>query len=61
MKEGRMDTKRILIGTLVGGVAMYVFGYLIFELAFGGFYARNVGSATAVLRDTPLQWAVALG
>ena len=56
-----MDTKRILIGTLVGGVAMYVFGYLIFELAFGGFYARNVGSATGVLRDTPLQWAVALG
>ncbi len=56
-----MYTKRILIGTLVGGVAMYVFGYLIFELAFGGFYARNVGSATGVLRDTPLQWAVALG
>ena len=56
-----MDTRRILLGTLVGGVAMYVFGYLIFELAFGGFYARNVGSATGVLRDTPLQWAVALG
>jgi len=56
-----MDTKRILIGTLVGGVAMYVFGYLIFELVFGGFYARNVGSASGVLRDTPLQWAVALG
>jgi hypothetical protein len=56
-----MDTKRILIGTLVGGVAMYVFGYLIFEWAFGEFYARNVGSATGVVRDVPLQWAMALG
>ena len=56
-----MDMKRILIGTLVGGVAMYALGYLIFELAFGGFYARNVGSATGVPRDTALQWARALG
>jgi hypothetical protein len=56
-----MDTKRVLIGTLVGGVAMYVFGYLIFELAFGEFYARNVGSATGVIRDVPLQWATVLG
>jgi hypothetical protein len=56
-----MDTRRILIGSLVGGVAMYVLGYLIFELAFGGFYAANVGSATGVARDVYLQWAVALG
>ena len=56
-----MDTKRILIGTLVGGVAMYVLGYLIFEFAFGGFYATNVGSATGVPREANLQWAVAFG
>jgi hypothetical protein len=56
-----MDTRRILIGSLVGGVAMYVLGYLIFEMAFGGFYAANVGSATGVARDVYLQWAVALG
>lgn len=40
-----MDTRRILIGSLVGGVAMYVLGYLIFEMAFDAFYAANVGSA----------------
>ena len=56
-----MDTKRIVIGTLVGGVAMYVLGYLIFGLAFGAFYAANVGSATGVARETNLVWAVALG
>jgi hypothetical protein len=61
LKEDRMDTKRILIGTVVGGIAMYVVGYLIFELAFGRFYATNVGSATGVARETGLQWAVALG
>lgn len=56
-----MDAKRILTGTLVGGITMYVLGYLIFELAFGAFYAANVGTAIGVMRDVPLQWAVALG
>jgi hypothetical protein len=56
-----MDTKRFLIGTLVGGITMYVFGYLIFTLAFADFYAANAGSATGVLRENPLFWAVALG
>jgi hypothetical protein len=56
-----MDTRRILIGSLVGGVAMHFLGYLIFELAFGSFYAANVGSATGVARDTYVLWAVALG
>ena len=56
-----MDAKRIVTGALVGGVAMYLLGYLIFVLAFGGFYAANVGSATGVDRDVPLQWAIALG
>ena len=56
-----MNTKRILIGTLVGGIAMGVLGYLIFELAFGRFYATNAGSATGVPREANLEWAVALG
>jgi hypothetical protein len=56
-----MDAKRFAIGTLVGGVTMYVVGYLIFEVAFGAFYAANVGSATGVSRDVNLVWAVALG
>lgn len=48
-----MKGKRILIGTLIGGVAMYVLGYLIFELALGRFYATNA--------EGTVQWAVALG
>lgn len=56
-----MDTKRLIIGTIVGAITLYIFGYLIWELAFADFFAANVGSATGVYRDTPLPWAVALG
>lgn len=56
-----MDTKRLVTGTLVGGIIVYALGYLIFDLAFADFYAANVGSATGVARDPQLVWAVALG
>lgn len=56
-----MDTKRLVIGTVVGGVVLFATGYLIFEMAFGSFYAANAGSATGVAREPQLVWAVALG
>ncbi|TFH42932.1 MAG: hypothetical protein E4H01_12770 [Lysobacterales bacterium] len=56
-----MDAKRLTIGTVVGGVILFATGYVIFELAFGAFYAANAGSATGVERDPQLVWAVALG
>jgi hypothetical protein len=56
-----METKRFLIGTLAGGITMYLVGYLIWELAFAGFFAANAGSATGVARESELFWAVALG
>ena len=56
-----MDGKRFVIGTLAGGITMFVLGYLIFELMFGAFYAANIGSATGVTRDVTLVWAIALG
>ena len=56
-----MDTKQLMIGTLVGGITMYLVGYLIWDLAFAGFFAANAGSATGVDRDPQLIWAVVLG
>ena len=56
-----MDIKRLIIGTVVGAITLYILAYLIFELAFGEFYAANAGSATGLVRDTPLMWATALG
>jgi hypothetical protein len=55
-----MDVKRILIGTIAGGVALYATGYLIFIVMFGDFYAANSGSATGVDRSSQIQWAEAL-
>ncbi len=56
-----MDTKRFVIGTLVGGITMHLIGYLIWELAFAAFFAANMGSATGVARDANLVWANMLG
>jgi len=60
--EGRlMNAKRLVIGMLFGGIVIYALGYLIFILAFGSFYAANVGSATGVTRDPEIVWAVFVG
>ncbi len=56
-----MDAKRLVTGTIAGGVTLFVLGYLIFDLAFASFYLANAGSATGVMRDAQLLWAVALG
>jgi hypothetical protein len=49
------------VGTIAGGVVLFVLGYLIFDMAFADFYVANAGSATGVMRDGQLVWAVALG
>ena len=56
-----MDTKRFVIGTLAGGIVMYLVGYLIWGLLLADFFAANAGSATGVARETNLIWAVVLG
>ena len=56
-----MNTKRLVTGTVVGGVILYVLGYLIFDRMFADFYAANVGSATGAEREPQLVWAVMLG
>ena len=56
-----MDTKRLVTGVVVGGIALYAVGYLIFELAFGTFYAANAGSASGVERDPQVVWALVVG
>lgn len=55
-----MDAKRMVVGTLVGGVVLYAVGYVIFTRAFADFYAANAGSATGVDRGKEIFWAMAL-
>jgi hypothetical protein len=56
-----MDSKRLIIGTVVGGITLHVLGYVIWVMALADFFAANTGSATGVSRDAPLMWAIALG
>ncbi len=56
-----MNTKRIVIGTLAGGITMFLVGWLIWGLIFADFFAANVGSATGVVRESFLVWAIVLG
>ena len=56
-----MNINRLVIGSLVGAVTLYILGFLIFQTAFAAFYAANVGSATGVERESQIIWAGLLG
>jgi Na+/citrate or Na+/malate symporter len=52
--------KRVLIATFAGGLAYFLLGGLIYVVILGGFYEANLGSATGVLREVPIGWAMIL-
>jgi len=56
-----VNTKQWVLGTIVGGIVLYVLGYVFFDLLLGDFYAANGGSATGVMRETPVFWALGVG
>jgi hypothetical protein len=58
---GKMDAKRIIIGTIVGAVVLYVLGYLIFNVLIESFYAANMTSVPGVFHESQVQWAIILG
>jgi hypothetical protein len=56
-----MNTKQWVLGTVIGAVVIYAAGYLIFTVLLGDYYAANSGSATGVMRDSQIVWALAVG
>lgn len=56
-----MNAKQWVIGTIVGAVVIYGVGYLIFTVLLGDYYAANGGSATGVIRDSQILWALVIG
>ena len=54
-----MDMKRLAIGTIIGGIAYFAVGYLIFQLGAADFYAAN--RPPGFNRESPIMWAVMLG
>ncbi|MCB0639144.1 MAG: hypothetical protein KDC54_21085 [Lewinella sp.] len=52
-----MNTNKILIAGLVGGVVAFILGFLLYGLALSGFFEDNMGSATGVMRkEADFQW-----
>ena len=56
-----MDTKRLLTGTLVGGLTMYALGFLFWGVLFDNFFEGHAGSATGLPRDATILWAAVVG
>ncbi len=56
-----MDIKRFIIGTVVAGITLFILGYVIWNMLFVEFFAANAGSATGVVKDPQVIWAIALG
>lgn len=56
-----MDMKRLMTGTIVGGIAMMAAGYVIWDVLMTDWFAANAGSAENLWREAPVWWAVILG
>ena len=50
--------KRVLIATVAGGLTFFLLGGLMYGVILAGFYEANLGSATGVLRELPVWWAL---
>lgn len=56
-----MDTKRFVIGTIVGGIVLFFVGYLVYEVILGSFMEASSPNIPGVNRETPLYVFVGLG
>ena len=57
-----MDTRKLLTGTLAGGLTFLVVGILFYAILFAKFFEANAGSATGVARadDEMVWWSLIL-
>jgi len=56
-----MDSKKFLLGTLVGGVAYFFLGYLFYAVLLGDFLANYAGTAENVQKTEMEWWPLILG
>lgn len=59
--EGKMNTNKILLAGLAGGVVFFLLGFLFYGVLLMKFFEANAGSATGVMKDPPIWWALILG
>ena len=51
-----METKKLVTGIVVGGITMFIVGYLVFNMVMVGFYEANGGASFGVAREATLWW-----
>ena len=57
-----MGNNKILISGLVGGIASFLTGFIVWGIALDGFAQNNMGSATGVTKEEMGDmWAVVVG
>lgn len=58
-----MNTQKFLVSGIVGGLVSFFAGYLIYGLLLMDFFAKNVGTATNVMRAPAdmIWWAMIAG
>ena len=56
-----MVNKNCILATLAAFVTMFVLGYVIYQPVLGDFFAANVGTATGVIKETPVFWQIIVG
>jgi hypothetical protein len=58
-----MNGTKFLTGTLIGGIAFFFLGYLIYGLALGGFFREHSSAAPGAMKTMSeiIWWALILG
>lgn len=56
-----MDSKKLIIGTVAGGITYFILGFLLYGILLEGFFANHMGSATGALKTEIMFWPLILG
>jgi hypothetical protein len=58
-----MNAKKFFIGTLVGGIAFFFLGYLIYGLALASFFSKHSTAVAGAMRGMAdiIWWSLVLG
>lgn len=56
-----MNTNKILLGGLAGGVVFFILGYVFYGLLLMDFFTANSGDLGKLMKETPTWWALILG
>ena len=58
-----MNTNKFLIGGIIGGIANFLLGWLVWGMMLKNFMAENAGSATGVMKadSEVVMWALIVG